>query len=412
MAINRCHFCKLSVSTPFDRKPTGYDDRALRIVFLLIASCAVSAMAADCVGWRGFDAPVRYASSAVQTLVVRDLDGDGAPDIIASGNQVDELGTFSIFANRGDGTFAAERLFVTGFGQKIEVVGDLDGDGIPDIVASDYWSSGIVVYHGKGVFDFDRGVPYTTATHGGPTFITDYDRDGKPDVISLSFGSGNPVRIHFFHGNSDGTLAAKTTFETGLANANGPSSRTINGVLEILSSERSGHLGLIRYDGGIVSVSRTDAGPGFDLAGTFADVNGDGIADIIDANDSQSDRESIFVTLANADGTFRERTQLTARRRVMFPVALRVADVDGDGHADLVVSDFRTNNLDYFRGDGAGGFAEAVAIDAGAPVNAFEIKDVNGDGFPDIVTANNDHTVSVLINRGQCRPARRRAAHH
>ena len=98
-------------------------------------------------------------------------------------------------------------------------------------------------------------------------------------------------------------------------------------------------------------------------------------------------------------------------RKAMFPVALRVADVDGDGHADLVVSDFRSNNLDYFRGDGAG-FAEAVAIDAGGPLNAFEIKDVNGDGFPDIVTANSDHTLSVLINRGPCRPARRRAARH
>lgn len=369
-------------------------------------------MAADCTGWSGFAAPVRYASSAVETVIVRDLDGDGAPDIVTSGNQVDELGTFSIFANRGDGTFAAERLFVTGFGQKVEAVGDLDGDGIPDIVASDYWSIGIVVYRGKGAFDFDRGVPYVTATHGGPTFITDYDHDGKADVISLSFGSGNPVRVHFFRGNGDATLASKNTFETDLANASTPSLRTINGVLEILASERSGHLGLIRYDGGIVSVSRTDAGPGFDLACTFADVNGDGIADIIDTNDSQSDHESIFITLARADGTLRERTQLTARRKVMFPVALRVADVDGDGHADLVVSDFRANNLDYFRGDGAGGFAEAVAIDAGAPVNAFEIKDVNGDGFPDIVTANNDHTLSVLINRGLCRPARRRAARH
>jgi hypothetical protein len=51
-----------------------------------------------------------------------------------------------------------------------------------------------------------------------------------------------------------------------------------------------------------------------------------------------------------------------------------------------------------------------VAIDAGGPVNDVELGDVNGDGRLDIVTANADHSISVLINRGPLSPARRRAA--
>src|SRR5258706_13013376 len=124
----------------------------------------------------------------------------------------------------------------------------------------------------------------------------------------------------FFADSVDTTLGAKTTFDTGLANGDWPSVRTINGALEILVSERSGHLGLLRYVNGVVSVSRISAGPGFDLSSAFADVNGDGIADIIDTEDSDSANEAIFITLANADGTFRERRQLAHPRKVTFPI--------------------------------------------------------------------------------------------
>lgn len=368
-------------------------------------------MASDCIGWAGVQAPVRYASSADRLVLVHDLDGDGVPEIIASGNHIDELGAFSLFPNRGDGRFAAERLVASGFGEELQAVGDLDHDGVPDLLVSNYWSNGIAVFLGKGALQFDEGTPYGTATHGGPSLITDYDRDGTPDVISLSFGSGNPVRVHLFRGLGDGTLGSKTTFETGLANGDWPSTRTINGVLQILVSERSGNLGLLRYVNGVVSVSRITAGPGFDLSSIFADVNGDGIADIVDTGTEESANEPIFVTLGNADGTFGERRQLAHPRKVTFPV-VRVRDIDGDGRPDLIVGSLQATSLYLYRGNGAGDFEEGVAIDAGGPVNAFDIGDVNGDGYPDLVTANNDHTVSVIVNRGPCRPPRSRAAKH
>lgn len=210
----------------------------------------------------------------------------------------------------------------------------------------------------------------------------------------------------------DGTLAPKTTFDTQLSNGTYPSARVINGALEILAGDRSGHLAILRLVAGGVTISILSAGPGFDLSSTFADVNGDGIADIVDTNDNNDPHEPVFITLANADGTFRERKQLAHPRNVAFPIDVKVSDLDGDGHADLVVSDFLSSNLYFFRGNGAGDFEEAIAINAGASVNAFEIADVNGDGHPDIVTANGDHTISVLLNRGPCFPTRHRAARH
>ncbi|MEA2239789.1 MAG: large repetitive protein [Thermoanaerobaculia bacterium] len=380
-----------------------------RSLFIFVFSLIAANALAEC-GWAGAQAPVRYASSADNVVLLRDLDGDGAPEIIASGNHIDELGAFSLLANRRDGTFAAERLVTSGFGEKLQDVGDFNHDGAPDLLVSNYWSNGIAIYLGTGSLQFDGGTPYGTDTHGGPSLITDYDRDGNPDVISFSFGSGNPVRMHLFRGLGNGTLGSKTTFETGLANANWPSMRTINGALEILVSERSGHLGLLHYANGALSISRVAAGPEFDLSSTFADVNGDGVADIVDTAQNESGAfEPIFITLGNTDGTFRARRQLTRPRKTSFPSQVRVLDFDGDGRADLVVADAQKTNLYFYRGNGAGDFEEGVAIDAGGPVNAFDTGDINGDGYPDLVTANDDHAVSVILNRGPCRPPRRRA---
>ncbi|HEV7428537.1 MAG TPA: VCBS repeat-containing protein [Thermoanaerobaculia bacterium] len=380
-------------------------------LLVLISFTAASAFANDCTGWLAIHAPVRYASSADRVVLVRDLDGDGFPEIIASGNQVDELGAFSLFANRSDGTFAAERLVPSSFGETLQDVGDLNHDGILDLLVSNYWENGIAIFLGKGALQFDGGTSYDTATHGGPSLITDYDHDGTPDVISLSFGSGNPVRVHRFRGLGDGTLATKTTTDTQLANGEWPSARSINGALEILVSERSGHLGIIHYANGAVTASTVAAGPGFDLSSTFADVNGDGVADIIDTNLNDSPQEPIFITLGNVDGTFQARRQLAQVRKVTFPAQVRVRDLDGDGHADLIVSDFVSTLLHAYRGNGAGDFGEGLAIEAGA-VNSFDVADVNGDGYPDIVTANNDHTISLIVNRGPCPASRRRAARH
>lgn len=315
-----------------------------------------------------FDAPVRFATSADQAVMLR---GD---EIITSGNQVDEVSGFSILRD------GHEEIVHGGFGEKVEAIGDLDGDGVAEIVTSDYWSNGIAIYRGS------QRTAYTTATHGGPSLITDFDHDGKADVISFSFGSGNLVRAHFFRGNGDGTLAPKTTYDTNLANAATPSMRTMNGALEILVSEHARNLAILRYANGSLSVSRIAAASGVDFSCTFADVNGDGIADIVEIDDTPL----VSVRIGNADGTF--GAPIPLHSTLAFPLFVHAAD-------DMfVVSGFRSPTLEVFHGLG-----DPLAIDAAGPVNTFAV----GDG--EIVTVNDDHTVSVIRER-DC--ARRRGARH
>jgi len=377
---------------------------------LILLSASVEPVAADCVDWRGFRTPVRYNSSADNVVLSRDLNGDSAPDLLASGNHVEELSAFSLFVNRGDGTFESERAIASGFGEELESIDDQNRDGIPDLLTSDYWSNGIVVYSGSKALEYKR-TPYTTATHGGPSLFVDYDRDGTKDVISFSFGSGNPVRVHLFRGNTDGTLTRGTMFETQLANATTPSIRERAGALEILAGERSGHLSILRYDNGTLSLSTITTAPRFDFSSTFADVNGDGLADIVYTTEpEQGDaQQPVFVMLANAGGSFGDARPLTGARKPVFPVSVAVRDLDGDHRPDIIVSDFRAASLFFFPGHGNGEFGEAQVIDAGSPVNSFTLDDLNGDGAIDIVTANADHTISVVLNDGVCTPPRRRA---
>src|SRR6185369_16135865 len=84
------------------------------------------------IAWRGFSAPQLHPSTAHIAVLARDLNGDARPEVVVSGNQVDEYANFSMFVNRGDGTFADERLIPSAFGEKIEDAADIDHDGFTD----------------------------------------------------------------------------------------------------------------------------------------------------------------------------------------------------------------------------------------------------------------------------------------
>lgn len=386
--------------------------RMLGAMLLACSLAATPAVAGDCGGPR-FE-PVVYSIPGAAAVVVEDVDGDGAPDIVASGNTTQQQATFFLLRNAGNGTFGAAETIQTELGEKIEDVADVNRDGIVDLVSSDYWNNRIAIRLGTGGGAFAPGVRLVTATHGGPTRIIDTDRDSIPDILSLSFGSANPVRVHVFRVRADNTLEEKKTYDTALDVGASPSFRFSDGALEILVGDHSGRVSIMRLTSGGVTWERRDAGPGLDLKAVFADVNGDGVADIVDTNEgdaSGNPREWIFVTLAAPGGGFQERKQLENPRKIEFPAELVTGDFDRDGRLDLVAGDFYGTTLYWFRGRGDGTFDDGVAIDAINPVLDLAVADVDRDSRPDLVTVG--ASAAVIRNGPPC-PAlpRRRALRH
>jgi hypothetical protein len=86
----------------------------------------------------------------------------------------------------------------------------------------------------------------------------------------------------------------------------------------------------------------------------------------------------------------------------LAPVNVAVADFNGDGLPDLVTANVDAGTVSVLLGNGDGSFKQHVDYPAGGPtVRAVATGDFNGDGVPDLVTLNpNTGNVYVLLGNG------------
>jgi hypothetical protein len=128
----------------------------------------------------------------------------------------------------------------------------------------------------------------------------------------------------------------------------------------------------------------------------IADVNDDGIPDLVAINGSRGN--SVSVLLGNGDGTFESPRTFAVGPR---PDAVAVADVNRDGKPDLVVGNFGSTTVSVLLGNGDGTFQNQQTLTIGRGPSAVAVADVNGDGKPDVIAANQyDNSVSVLLGNG------------
>jgi hypothetical protein len=127
----------------------------------------------------------------------------------------------------------------------------------------------------------------------------------------------------------------------------------------------------------------------------LADLNGDGEADLVTANAGSHD---ISILLGNGDGTFDAAVNYGAGS---FPHGLALADMNGDGKIDVAVANTHSSDISILLGHGNGTFASAVSYGTAAYPSAVSITDFNGDGIPDLAVANTySNAISILIGNG------------
>jgi hypothetical protein len=156
-----------------------------------------------------------------------------------------------------------------------------------------------------------------------------------------------------------------------------------------------------RGDGGF----RT--GPSFSIAAPYAplalavgDFNGDGVLDlaVVEYNGPADGRLGIF--LGKGDGTFHKSAEYNLGYE---PSSAAVADFDGDGHLDVVVTNQGVKgngSVMVFFGNGDGTFKPPTTYNLGAYPDGVAAGDLNGDGRPDLAVAEGDEGVAVLLNKG------------
>jgi hypothetical protein len=184
---------------------------------------------------------------------------------------------------------------------------------------------------------------------------------------------------------------------------------TGNGIQDLVVAQQNGVAGyrgidiLMGNGNGTFQPAVNISTPGFVDSVAVADVNGDGIPDIVTGNWSGG---TVSVLLGNGNGTFQAPVNYTIAASAVV-TSIAVADVNGDGKPDIIACNSNGSNstVNVLLGNGNGTFQAPVSYASGgyggdgAP--GMVVADVNGDGKPDIVMANSSsNTASVLFNQG------------
>jgi hypothetical protein len=340
-------------------------------------------------------------------LVAADF-GNGHIDLAAV-----DAGTngVSVLLGKGDGTFRPAVFYPVGSNPQSIVAANF-GNGHVDLVTANFGdpnnsnfglvSDTVSVLIGRGDGTFLPATQYQIAGSGPNDLVAADFGNGHLDLATADFASDT---VSVLLGNGDGTFQKSTAY----ASAIGPVSllvgdfgnghvdiATVNDAMPDASGAEAVSVLLGNGDGSFQSSPRYQIGtaPTFVLTTNL----GNGHPDLVTSNYSAN---TISVVLGNGDATFQPAVNYAAGSRPDFIVA---ADFNNDGHLDLAVSDQGTDAgssaISILLGNGDGTFQKAVTYSVGAFPDSLVVGDF-GNGHLDLASVNASGTVSILLGNGK-----------
>jgi len=324
-----------------------------------------------------------------QDVLAADLDADGDADIIAASGYA---------LNDGTGNFAPRVvLFSTGYNY---TVGDLNKDGLPDIIANDGSGNGLNarVFLGIGSGLFSMLAKFELSVGISAMMVTDLNNDSNPDLISVGV-TGSTYRSEMLFGDGTGFFTntiLKYPFPTGY-NPQDIVKGDFNkdGKIDVAICHAAANLVTVHLGEDDNRFTKT---PTNYPTGTFpfqviaADYNNDSNLDIITYNNIAG---SITVLTGDGTGQFTLLGNINASATAG---RMTYGDFNKDTFIDVAVTSGAGQSLSILAGTGTG-FNSPTVISLTEP--AYEIKaiDFNKDGNPDLVT-DYDSGLGTLTGNG------------
>jgi FG-GAP-like repeat len=341
--------------------------------------------------------PVRSfdAGDYLRGVVLFDLDGDGALDAVTWSHQ----DVVNVVLGNGDGTFDPLIMLPTSEHVLTAAVGDLDTDGVPDLVCQNSTAQTVSVFKGLGGGSFASAQPWSAGGQPEDVLLVDMDEDGDLDALVPDFDGA----ATFLAGNGSGGFlppasvplpAGPVGIDAGDLDLDGHLDAVVATVFSnlVMTLLGDGHGGLT------VSASYPTGPTTRDIA--LADIDANGLLDVVTIRYGGG----LSLLLGTSPGVHAPAPDLAlvpcGDIEYQSAESVDVHDIDANGTLDVLAASGECGELQVFAGDGQGGFAPPVVHVVGGDCNGFDVGDVDGDGDRDVAAAGSASSLSVLRGDG------------